>query len=155
MLAATATFRAERRSRGRRDATAPRDAGTSSVELVITMPALLLAVLMVLQFGLVAHAQHVAAAAARDGVQAARAYGGTDQDGRQHATDSLEDLGPTILRDPSVEVTRTSGDVIVTVSGHATSILGGLFSFGIHEQARGEIERFIPATSAATSGGAP
>lgn len=134
------------RFRRRRDPKATTgDAGTSSVELVITMPALLLAVLTAIQFGLWAHAQHVAVAAARDGVQAARAHGGTDHEGREQATASLERLAPTVLRDPAVQVTRTPQEVVVTVSGHAASVLG-LFSFDVRETARGEVERFIPAS---------
>ncbi len=115
----------------------------SSVELVITMPALLLIVLAILQFGLWAHAQHVAQAAARDGAETARAYGGTDQAARDRAAASLHRLGPTILRDPKVEIDRAPDEVTVTVSGNATSILG-LFSFPVHERVRGTVERFVP-----------
>ncbi len=128
--------------RGRSRAIGPRDAGTSTVELVITMPALLLVVLVILQFGIWSHAQHVALAAARDGAEAARAYGGTDQAARDRAAASLDRLGPTILRDPQVEVARASDEVTVTVAGSATSILG-LFRFPVHEQVHGPVERFV------------
>lgn len=131
-------------ARGRRRALGQRDAGTSTVELVITMPALLFVVLAILQFGIWAHAQHVALAAAHDGAESARAYGGTDQAARDRATASLDGLGPTILRDPQVEVFRASDEVTVTVTGHATSIVG-LFSWPVREQARGPIERFVPS----------
>ena len=122
-----------------------RDAGTSTVELVITMPALLLLVLAVIQFGLWAHAQHIALAAAQDGVTAARAYGATDQAGRDRANHSVDRFGPSVLRRPAVAVGRTPQEVTVTVTGHATSILG-LFSFPVREQARGPVERFVAAT---------
>ncbi len=107
------------------------------------MPALLLIVLAILQFGIWAHAQHVAQAAARDGAEAARAYGGTDQAARDRATTSLDRLGPTILRDPNVDIARTEEEVTVTVTGNATSILG-LFSFPVSERVRGPVERFVP-----------
>ena len=129
------------RRRDRRTAGA-RDAGTSAVELVITMPALLLLVLVVIQFGLWAHAQHVGLAAAQDGATAARAYGATEDAGRDRATRSLDRLGPTILRNPAVEVDRTPKEVTVTVTGQATSILG-LFTFPVHERARGPVERWV------------
>jgi hypothetical protein len=104
---------------------------------------MLLLVLAILQFGIWAHAQHVAQAAARDGAEAARAYGGTDRAARNRATTSLDRLGPTILRDPKVDIDRTNDEVTVTVSGNATSILG-LFSFPVSERVRGPLERFVP-----------
>jgi Flp pilus assembly protein TadG len=120
------------------------------VELVITMPALLLLVLLIMQFGIWAHAQHVALAAARDGAEAARAYGASEAAGHDRVATSLDRLGPTILRDPRIEVTRTAQEVTVTVTAHAPSILGGLLTFGVKEQARGPVERFIPIADGAT-----
>lgn len=107
------------------------------------MPALLLLVFAVIQFALYAHAQHVALAAAQEGVAAARAYQATDQAGHDRAADSLDRLGPTILRDTAVDVARTPDEVTVTVRGHAASILG-IFGFEVREQARGPIEKFVP-----------
>jgi Flp pilus assembly protein TadG len=131
-----------RRTTGRK-AARPSDTGTSTVELVITMPALLLAVLTVLQFGLWMHAQHVAQAAAREGATIARADGGSQTAARDATTASLRHLGPTILRDPTVEVSRTSTEATVTVTGRATSIVG-IFGLPVREQARGPVERFVP-----------
>ena len=108
------------------------------------MPALLLLVFAVIQFALYAHARHIALAAAQDGAAAARAYLATDEVGRERAANSLDRLGPTILRDPAVDVSRTPDEVSVTVTGKATSILGGIFSFEVREQARGSLERFVP-----------
>jgi len=122
----------------------PRDAGTSTVELVITMPALLVAVFTIIQIGLWMHAQHVALAAAQDGVRVARSYGGTEADARARTMDNLDHLAPTILRSPTVDVNRTAETATVTVHGKAASILG-IFALPVHEEARGPIERFIPA----------
>lgn len=135
--------RRDRPSRPARGGREPRDAGTSTVELVITMPALLIAVLATIQIGLWMHAQHVALAAAQDGVRIARSYGGTEAAARARTMDNLHDLAPTILRDPAVEVNRTADTATVRVRGKATSILG-IFSLGVHEEARGPVERFIP-----------
>jgi Flp pilus assembly protein TadG len=137
---------AGRRRVGRRRQENPRDEGTSSVELVITMPALLLGVLVVIQFGLWMHAQHVASAAAQDGARVARAYDGSEVAARDRATASLDRLGRTILRDREVAVVRTARDVTVTVSGHVTSVIG-VFALPVREQARGPVERFIPAAA--------
>lgn len=124
---------------------APREAGISSVELVITMPALLIAVLTVLQIGLWMHARHVALAAAQDGLRVARAYDGSTAAAHERTVADLERLAPTILRDPTIEVTRDAGSAVVSVRGTATSILG-IFALTVHEEAHGPIERFIPST---------
>ena len=56
-----------RRARGER--------GSATTELVIAMPALLLLIMSIIQFGLWYHASHVAKAAAQEGVRAARIEG--------------------------------------------------------------------------------
>lgn len=122
---------------------APRDSGTSTVELAITMPALLIAVLTVIQIGLWFHTRHVALAAAQDGLRIARAYDGTEGAARGRTIANLDDLAPTLLRDRSVEVTRSGEQAAVTVRGHATSILG-IFALPVHETAQGPVERFVP-----------
>lgn len=106
------------------------------------MPALLLLVLAVIQFGLWAHAKDVALAAAQDGAQAARSYEGSEQAGRDRATESLDRLGPTILRDPAVAVNRSPEQVTVTVAGSAVSVLGFL-DWPVEETAQGAVERFV------------
>ena len=96
------------------------------------------------------HAQHVALAAAQDGVRVARAYGGTE---RRRPRPRDREPRPTSAR-PSC-ATRPSrspaprDEVTVTVTAaRATSILG-MFALPVHEQARGPVERFIPSTGAA------
>jgi hypothetical protein len=111
------------------------------------MPALLIAVLSVLQIGLWFHARHIAQAAAQDGVRAARAYDGDETAARNRTLAELDDLAPTLLRDRQVEVTRDNGTASVTVRGRATSILG-IFALPVHETAQGPVEQFIPATGA-------
>lgn len=108
------------------------------------MPALLLAVLTILQIGLWFHTRHVAQAAAQDGLRVARAYEGSDAAARDRVLAQLDDLAPTLLRDRRVDVTRTSATASVTVRGHATSILG-LFALPVHESAQGPVEQFVPA----------
>lgn len=118
------------------------------MELTITMPALLIAVLTVLQIGLWFHTRHVAQAAAQDGVRLARAYDGSDVAARDRVLSQLDSLAPTLLRDRQVEVTRTSEVASATVRGHATSILG-IFALPIHETAQGPVEQFNPSAPGA------
>jgi Flp pilus assembly protein TadG len=112
------------------------------------MPALLVAVFAIIQIGLWMHAQHVALAAAQDGVRVARSYGGTEAGARARTMDNLDHLAPTILRSATVEVNRTADIATVSVRGKATSILG-IFALPVHEEARGPIERFIPTAGIA------
>jgi Flp pilus assembly protein TadG len=133
--------------RGRRRVEQPRDRGTSTVELAITMPVLLLAVLSVIQIGLWFHTRHVALAAAQDGLRIARAYDGNEDAARRRTLASLDGMAPTLLRDRSVEVSRDTDNAEVTVRGKVTSILG-IFDLGVNEQARGPVERFVSADAA-------
>ena len=137
-----------KRRRGRkRGSRGSRDAGISTVELVITMPAILIAVLTIIQIGLWMHARHVALAAAQDGLRVARAYDGSDAAAHSRTAADLDRLAPTILREPTIEVTRDADNAVVSVRGTATSILG-IFALPVHEEARGPLERFVPASTA-------
>ncbi|HEX3827263.1 MAG TPA: TadE family protein [Sporichthyaceae bacterium] len=122
----------------------PRDAGTSTVELAITTPVLLLAILTVVQIGLWFHTRQVALTAAQDGLRIARAHGGTATDARERALADLHVLAPKLLTHPDVEVTRGTDTASVDVRGRATSILG-ILSLPVHEHAAGPVERFVPA----------
>jgi len=122
------------------------DAGTSAVELVITMPALLLAVMSIIQFGLWQHAQHVALGAAQEGARVARAYDGSGSAARERTNGYLRKLGPTILSDRSVSVHRTTAEASVTVTGKAVSVFPVL-GLRVAEQAGGPVERFVPVAA--------
>jgi Flp pilus assembly protein TadG len=113
------------------------------VELVITMPALLLAMMTIIQFGLWQHAQHVALAAAQEGARVARAYDGstTAAQARTHAY--LDRLGPTILSQRQVSASRTGTEATMTVTGKAVSVFP-IFGLVVHEQSAGPVERFVP-----------
>jgi len=119
------------------------DAGTSVVELVITMPALLLAMMAIIQFGLWQHAQHVALAAAQEGARVARAYDGGTSAAQARTNAYLDKLGPTILSQRSVSVRRTTSEASVTVTGRAVSVFP-VFGLRVREQAGGPVERFVP-----------
>lgn len=106
------------------------------------MPALLIAVLSVIQVGLWFHTRHVALAAAQDGARIARAYDGSEDAARARTLANLDDLAPTLLRDRTVEVTRTPEEATVTVRGTATSILG-IFALTVTETAQGPVEQFV------------
>jgi Flp pilus assembly protein TadG len=116
----------------------------SATETAIVFPAVLIAILLVIQFGLAFHAQHIALAVAQEGARAARLYQATDADGIARANQALRALnGGGILVNPRVSVTRLGNDSVqVTVSGGVISMLPGL-SLSIRPQVvRGPVERF-------------
>ncbi len=117
--------------------------GTSIVEFVITMPALLAAILLIVQIGLWQYARHVALAAAQEGDRAARAYNGTANDGRQAAERYLAGLAPTLLQEPTVTADRSVSTATVRVRGRVRLILPGL-AFTVSEESSGPVERFVP-----------
>ncbi len=59
--------------------------GLATVELVVVFPLLFLCILAVVQFGIWAHAAHVATAAAQEGARAARAEDGSAATGDARA----------------------------------------------------------------------
>lgn len=117
------------------------DRGAVSTEVVLLTPVLLLLVLTVIQFGLWYHAQHVVQAAAEQGVEAARADGGTTRAGQQRAEDFLAAVAPTLVGDPVVTAERDADTATVTVEGQAVELLFGM-SFPVRAEASSPVERF-------------
>lgn len=102
------------------------DAGTSTLEVVLVLPVLMLFFTGAVQVGLWFHSRHIAGAAATAASRAARAQGGLDRDGVHAATDALDRDGAAMVRDPVITITRTPTTVTVTVAGHSPSIVTGL-----------------------------
>ena len=120
-----------------------REDGTVSAELVIVMPVLMMLVMLVVQFALWQHAQHVAEAAAQRGAETARVEGGTDAQGRDVAQSAIRQIGGGLLVSPSVSISRNAGVVTVQVSGTAQPVVPFL-SLGVSATAQGPVERFVP-----------
>jgi Flp pilus assembly protein TadG len=99
----------------------------SAVETAIVFPAIFIAIMMIIQGGLAFHAQHVALAAAQEGDRAARLFQATDADGLARANQALQALNAGgILTSPQVSVSRSGGNVTVTVRGGVVSLLPGV-----------------------------
>ena len=131
---------ATRRCRGRNER------GSALVEAVLVFPALLLAVMLIVQFALYFHAQSVAEAAAQDAVTHARHVGGTEADARAAGYDTLDTLGPRLLTRRDVTVERSTETARATVSATVASLVPGLH-LRIEETAAGPVERFIEEES--------
>ena len=121
------------------------DRGSAAVELVLLAPVLMFLIFIVVQAALYMHARHVALAAAQQGARIARASAPSDAtaiDAARTGTYAyLQQLGPNVVSDPSVTVTRIGGEASVRVTAHAVSILPGIH-LTVVEVSRGPVEQF-------------
>ncbi len=118
------------------------DRGSVSVELVIATPLLLFMLLAIIQFALWSHAEHIAQAAASQGLAAARVQDGTAAAGSASAQQMLDQLDSGPLTGASVNADR-SATATVRISGTATSVVPFLH-LPVHAEAVGPVERFVP-----------
>ncbi len=123
------------------------DRGAGSAEIVVATPLLMLLILLVIQFGIWAHATHVAQATAEEALAAARVQGGTAATGQQRASQVLAQIGSAVLTSPHVIVTRTATTATVRVTATAERVvpLPGL-ALPVTVTVTGPVERFVPAT---------
>ena len=115
--------------------------GDAVTETVILVPVLLLLIMTVVQFGLWYHAEHVAQAAAQEGVRAARSEGSTADDGKARTAQFLSATGSSVIDDPVVVVTRDAQHASVRVSGTAVAVIPG-FHLDVHAEATSPSEEF-------------
>lgn len=115
--------------------------GVAATQLAVVMPALLLLVMLAVQFGLWAHGSQLADAAADAAVSAASVVDGTDEAGRVAAAGLLAQAGH--LADVAVEVQRVDGVVMVTVRGVAPQVVPG-FRWSVSGRAAAVVEQFVP-----------
>ncbi len=124
-----------------------RDRGAATAETVVAMPLLLLLVLLVIQFGIWAHAVHVAQAAAVEGLTAARVDGGTAAAGQQRAEQVRAQIGRHIVAGAHISVTRGLDTAAVDITGTAPRVVPLPFlHFPIHVHVTGSVEHFRPDT---------
>ncbi|HEU0131858.1 MAG TPA: TadE/TadG family type IV pilus assembly protein [Mycobacteriales bacterium] len=118
------------------------DRGSATLELAFVAPALGMLAALGLETALWLHAQHVALAAARQGVRAVAVERGTTAAGEIRATDYLAALGSSMLSDVTVSATRTSTTARVRIHAHAISLLPGIH-LTVDETAERPVERFV------------
>lgn len=124
-----------------------RDGGSSSLELVVLFPAVLLLFFGVVQGALYYHARNVALAAAREGLRAERAVGGSPSAGAGQAQQFLDDAGGgKVLTGTSITPALTVTQASVTVTGRSYSIVPGLPGFSVSQTATGTVERYTTPT---------
>ena len=117
------------------------ESGVIASQLAILMPALLLLIMLAVQFGLWAHATQLARAAADEAAYTAALPDATSQAGQAAAADLLAQAGN--LRDVSIEIDRGADVVLATVTGTAPQVVPG-FRWTVGATAAAALERFIP-----------
>lgn len=122
------------------------DRGSTTLELAIVFPVVLMVVVALVQYGLWFHARTLAQAAAADGAAAARAYGSTPAVGQSQAETFIADHAGDLLLDAAVTVSVPApGHVAVEVRAHTLSLLPLLPGPQIVQSASGPIEQFTQA----------
>jgi hypothetical protein len=125
------------------------DRGVATLELTVLFPVLLLLIFGVFQGALYFHSRNVALAAAQQGVRAGRADGVRDPAGTASAqaraflaqTGELHNL-------TGVQITPTlnGGQLRITITGRAVSLLPGMPGPSFSQTAAGGLERFSRST---------
>ena len=118
-----------------------RERGGATVELVLTVPVLLLLIMLIVQLGLYWHANHVAQAATQEGVRAARMFDGNAQAGQARAQTFISRAAPTLLHDVGITATRDSRTATVHVHATVQAVVPGL-SLDVDVESRSPTERF-------------
>lgn len=116
------------------------DAGMTTVQLAIIFPAVLLWLLLIVQYGLWWHAKQVANAAAAEAAATARVPTGTDTAAEQAAWGYLNESGN--LTNITVTIDRDSNTVTVTVTGNAPRLVPG-FGWGVTATTRSPLEQLL------------
>jgi Flp pilus assembly protein TadG len=115
--------------------------GVVASQLAVLMPALLVLLMLAVQFGLWAHASQLARAAADEAAYIAALPDATEQAGRAAAAGLLTQAGN--LGAVTITVDRQSDTIVATVTGVAPQVVPG-FRWSVSARAAAPVERFIP-----------
>ncbi|WP_166029137.1 TadE/TadG family type IV pilus assembly protein [Streptomyces chilikensis] len=116
------------------------DRGAATTQLVLVVPAVLLMMLLTVQFALAWHGRHIAQYAAERGLAAARTKDATAAAGQAQARRSLAQLGSRVLTAPAVTAHRSREQATVTVRGNVMPVVPGL-RLKVSGTASGAVER--------------
>lgn len=117
-----------------------REDASSTTELVLLMPVVLLLVMLVVQFGLWMHARQVVLSAAQEALSVAQQLDATSDAGRSRAEEFLAQAGG--VRDTAVVVDREAISATASVTGTTPAVVPGL-SLGVSAVVQGPVERFV------------
>lgn len=108
---------------GRWGARLRRDDGSTTVEMAVLFPILLVLLLTIMQAGMWWHARNLALAGAEAGVQVARTTAGTTEAAEAAAVSYLARAGGSATTDAAVHATLTADSAQVEVSATAPRVL--------------------------------
>lgn len=113
----------------------------TTTQVAILFPAVLLWLMLIVQYGLWWHAKQVANAAAAAAVDAAQVPQATEADGDRAARQFLEQSGN--LSDVMIVVERDAVTVVAEVNGRAPRLVVG-FDWSVTARSQAPVERYIP-----------
>ncbi len=128
---------------GSRSAARRAERGTATVT-TITVGVVLLATMMVVQFGLAYYAQQVLAGAAHDGAATGARRDATPESGRRHADQLVDQAGSSLLVDHRSEVEVRGDRVVVTIRGEVVSLIPFRSSIPVEASGSAPVEDFRP-----------
>ena len=102
------------------------ETGASSVELIIFFPLLLLVVLITVQVALVWYGNEVAIATAREVARVSSEAGDRTSVDKANGVAYARKVGGRALSDITIDVSTTSDQVTVRVSGKAMDVVAGM-----------------------------
>ncbi|WP_329572654.1 TadE/TadG family type IV pilus assembly protein [Kitasatospora sp. NBC_01266] len=114
------------------------------MSFALVFPLIVLLVLLVVQVALLWYSESVALAAAREGADAGRAYGGTDQDATDRANGFLAPFDG-LLGTPAVGVQRPAGTetIVVDVKFTPLFVMPWLDGLTVDQRVQEPIERYV------------
>jgi Flp pilus assembly protein TadG len=117
------------------------ECGSSSLQMVILMPALFAVMFLGMQGALWYHGRSVAVAAAQEGARTAGAQNGSAGDGIAEARSFVADAGGSdVLNGTQVSGSRTATQATITVTGTSMSIIPG-WTITVQQSATVPVER--------------
>ncbi len=122
------------------------DRGYSVLEAAITLPAMIMLTMAIVQYALVWHARNVAQAAAQQALRTGEAYGSTAAAGKSDAESFLHQVAPHLLPNPDVAVNRSRTTVTVRIHASVISVVP-FGSFTVDSSASGPVEIFVQSSN--------
>jgi hypothetical protein len=127
---------------GLRELLRPNERGSSAVEIVLVLPALMLMILAGFQFAMYGLASHAVAAAVSEGGAAARATGGGTVAAEKIVGDETRLLAGGLLVDPKISVHEQVGaEMVVAMSAGVPSLIPGVHLV-VHSTSAGPAQGF-------------
>lgn len=115
--------------------------GAAAVELAITFPVILLAVMTLIQGALWFYARSVALGAAEEGAREGRVQPASVERAHSAAEDFLAQTAQDLLVGAMVNATGSPTTIEVTVTGTSISLFPGVAGWSVAQTAVGPVER--------------